>query len=102
MPRGPKKREIKSEVKQEPACSDKDSNLSQAADGNEIGSERPGFDEEDEFLLKRYQDTRCINLFLMLPDEPFGEVVRQVKVTFYDTTKNLDEDLDLHLHVQAS
>ena len=57
----------------------------------ENGFERPAIDEEDEFLLKRYQDTRCINLFLMLPEEPFGEVVRQVNITFYDTSKIVED-----------
>lgn len=41
-------------------------------------------DNEDNFLEKRPKEVKRLSLFLQLPDEQFGEVIRDYEATFYD------------------
>ena len=43
--------------------------------------------ENDEDLLdKKHKEFRKVNLFLQLPDEQYGEVVRDHEATFFDVS----------------
>jgi hypothetical protein len=41
----------------------------------------------DDFLERRPKKIQKLNLFLQLPDEQYGEVVRDFEATFFDISE---------------
>ena len=55
-------------------------------------------ENEDEFLEKKMKRTKIINLFLQLPGEDAGEIVRGFHAQFFDVDQEkYDEDGDVKL-----
>ena len=58
---------------------------------------------EDNFLDKRPKESKKLNLFLQLPDEQFGEVIRDFEATFYDIAEqSLEQPQDIKTDLAMS
>lgn len=59
-------------------------------------------DNEDDEFLKRPKFVKKLNLFLQLPDEQYGEVIRDFEGTFYDISDQSLEGSDSRLDLAKS
>ena len=64
---------------------------------------------DDDFLSKIPKMIRKVNLFLQLPDEQYGEVVRDYDATFFQISEQNNENgfksqaiVDLKINMSAS